>query len=105
MTETRQQRRIRQILNETEEAKDTSLRGHALKRATEQELPRTLTAWEWEQWYADNGKPEAHRELVPESPAESRWRRWWRRVLYRKRGEKQSVRRNCVRSASEDEEF
>jgi len=74
MTETRQQKRIRQILNRAEKAKDTSLRGNALKRATGSDVPRTLTAWEWEQWYADNGKPEAHE---PESPTKSWWQRLW----------------------------
>ena len=70
MTETRQQKRIRQILNQVEEEKDTSLRGHALKRATEHDVPRTLTAWEWEQWYIDNGKPDAHRPPEPGSSSQ-----------------------------------
>mgnify|MGYP001825035392 CR=1 FL=1 len=100
MTETRQQKRIRQILNQAEEAKDTSLRGHALKRATENDVPRTLTAWEWEQWYIDNGKPEAH---PPESKSSSQ--PWWRRWLGLKPHASQSSRRNCVRSVNEDEEF
>ena len=101
MTETRQQKRIRQILNQAEEAKDTSLRGHALKRATENDVPRTLTAWEWEQWYIENGKPEAHRP--PESKSSSQ--PWWRRWLGLKPLASQSSRRNCVRSVNEDEEF
>ena len=101
MTETRQQRRIRQILNEAEEAKDTSLRGHALKRATEHDVPRTLTAWEWEQWYADNGKPDAHRPPEPVSSSQP----WWRRWLGLKPQASQPSRRNCVRSVNEDEEF
>lgn len=77
MTETQQQKRIRQILNQAEEEKDTTLRGHALKRATAHDVPRTLTAWEWEQWYADNGKPDTHKSAEPGTPTPS----WWRRLL------------------------
>ena len=101
MTETTQQKRIRQILNEAEEAKDTSLRGHALRRATEQDVPRTLTAWEWEQWYAENDKPEAH-QSKPKAASRSPW---WQRWFGRERAAPQQVKANCVRSASEDEEF
>jgi hypothetical protein len=101
MTETRQQKRIRQILNEAEEAKDVSLRGHALKRATERDVPRTLTAWEWEQWYAENDKPKAH-QSGPKAASRSPW---WQRWFSRKRASLPPVKANCVRSASEDEEF
>jgi len=101
MTETRQQKRIRQILDQAEEAKDNSLRGHALKRATGNDMPRTLTAWEWEQWYTDNGKPEAHRPAEPASADLP----WWQRLFRRKPRASKSSHKNCVRSVNEDEEF
>jgi len=59
--ETTNQQEIRHILGEKEGSIDRSLRGQALKRAKGQRPPRTLTAWEWEQWYAMHGVPEAHR--------------------------------------------
>mgnify|MGYP001814407086 FL=1 len=76
--ETRNQRRIREILGGSEPAPDHSLRGHALRRARSREAPRTLTAWEWEQWYAEHGVPQQHRagpSKKVEAPA------WWRRLL------------------------
>lgn len=52
---------------------DTSLRSKALRRALEHDLPKTLTPHEWEQWYADHGVPQSHKqgETAPR-------RRWWR---------------------------
>ena len=50
MTETRNQQRIREILQEKEAEQDNSLQGKALARATGQQLPRTLTPWEWQEW-------------------------------------------------------
>lgn len=77
MTETRNQQRIREILNQKEAEKDTSLRGKALERATGSTVPRTLTPWEWQQWYSENGQPARHRQSV--APR----RRWWQRLLSR----------------------
>jgi hypothetical protein len=79
MPETRNQQRIREILGEEEPAQDNSLRGKALARATDEKIPRTLTPWEWQQWYAEHGQPKAHRQQMP-SPG----RRWWQRLLGRK---------------------
>ena len=53
-------KRIKEILGETEARADTSLRSHSLRRAMSRKPPRTLTPFEWEQWYADNGVPEEH---------------------------------------------
>jgi hypothetical protein len=75
--ETRNQRRIREILGESEQVPDHSLRGHALRRARSEEAPRTLTAWEWEQWYAEHGVPERHHT----GPSKNRAPPWWRRLL------------------------
>lgn len=76
MTETRNQQRIRKILDEKEEENDNSLRGKALERATGQRLPRTLTPWEWQQWYADHGQPAEHRR-----PSSKQRKPWWRRLI------------------------
>ena len=76
MTETRNQQRIRELLGDKEEEKDNSLRGKALERANEQRVPRTLTPWEWQQWYAEHGQPAEHRRESPEQR-----KPWWRRLL------------------------
>jgi hypothetical protein len=76
MPETRNQRRIRELLGEKEAEQDNSLQGKALERACEGKLPRTLTPWEWQQWYDAHGEPPEHRQ----SAAVSR-RSWWRRIL------------------------
>jgi hypothetical protein len=39
------------------DALDSSLDAKAFERAMSGKIPRTMTAWEWEQWYAENGKP------------------------------------------------
>lgn len=41
------------------DALDSSLDAKAFKRAMSGKIPRTMTAWEWEQWYAEHGKPES----------------------------------------------
>lgn len=40
---------------------DNSLRGAAIRRAETQPLPKTLTPYEWQQWYAEHGVPQEHR--------------------------------------------
>lgn len=55
------------------EKADTSLRGKSLRRALQAEVPRTLTPYEWEQWYAQHGVPAGHRK-----PKERARRPWWR---------------------------
>jgi hypothetical protein len=57
---------------------DNSLRGKALAQARGKQPPRTLTPHEWEQWYAENGVPDSHRQSEP-VPQVS----WWRRCLSR----------------------
>ena len=78
MTETRNQRRIRELLGEKEAGQDNSLRGKALERATGGDVPKTLTPWEWQQWYAEHGQPAEHRQQSPR-----RRNPWWRRLLQR----------------------
>jgi hypothetical protein len=77
--ETRNQRLIRELLDEREEPSDTSLRAQSLRRARSEEPPRTMTPFEWEQWYAEHGIPAKHRR----PPAPTKRRPWWRRLLGR----------------------
>lgn len=73
----RHQHLIDQILADEPEQSDHSLRRKALARATSKALPRTMTPWEWEQYYAENGIPERHRASTAVAPRQS----WWRRLL------------------------
>lgn len=54
---------------DTKDAPDISLRTKALRRARHGDVPRTLTPWEWEEWYAVHGVPPAHREAPDPPPA------------------------------------
>lgn len=85
--ETPQQRKIREALNrpspgeqggpaEGEPEGDTSLREQALEHTDPGYLPKTLTPYEWEQWYAEHGVPESHRQPAQKgAAAPSLWRR------------------------------
>lgn len=66
---------IEKLLAEEESPSDHSLQAKALKRAVNGEVPRTLTPWEWEQWYSDNGVPQTHRNT--DTRQKPWWRRWW----------------------------
>ncbi len=57
---------------------DNSLRGKALARAKGKKPPRTLTPYEWEQWYAEHGVPDSHHQAGA-APPTSWWRRLWAR--------------------------
>ena len=70
-----------------------------MERANEERVPRTLTPWEWEEWYASHGRPADHRQSPP--PAERPG--FWRRLLGRRKPA--PVRNNCARSVNEDAEF
>jgi hypothetical protein len=66
---------------------DNSLRGGALQRALGQKPPRTLTPYEWQHWYAENGIPKEH--LRTESWLSHRWCRvkeWWESARERENG-------------------
>lgn len=56
---------------------DNSLRGKSLRRALDLEVPKTLTPYEWEQWYADHGIPQSHTKA--ESMPRRSWWRFWER--------------------------
>ena len=97
MSETRNQLRIREILGEQEPEKDHSLRAQAMKRAAGGRVPRTMTPWEWEQWYASHGMPEEHR-------VKPQWNKSvWQRLFGRRATGKTPP--NCVRNGGEDAEF
>ena len=38
---------------------DNTLQGNALRRAQSDEVPNTLTPWEWEEWYREHGMPQS----------------------------------------------
>ncbi len=67
---------IRRMLGEAGSPTDHTLRAKSLNRAMKVTVPTTLTPYEWEQWYAQHGIPDAH--LIPseESPP------WWRQLLH-----------------------
>ncbi len=77
--ETRNQRLIREILQNKEQPADHSLQKHAWDRAQQAQTPRTMTPWEWEQWYAEHGVPSSHQQVA--APAAKT--PWWRRTLSR----------------------
>ena len=69
-------RRIRELTGAREEQNDVSLRGNALRRALGDKPPKTLTPFEWEQWYAEHGVPEEHLQMDGNTPDVA----WWRRL-------------------------
>ena len=101
MSETRNQRRIREILGEAEPEQDHSLRAQAMDRATSERVPKTLTPWEWEQWYAEHGAPPAHRQ-----PVQTQKSSLLQRLRLRLFGiEKKATPSNCARLPDEDADF
>lgn len=81
----RNSKRIAQLLGEEEQASDHSLQAHSLKRALSASVPRTLTPYEWEQWYEQYGVPESHKKPIEDTVS------WWQRLL----GRPAAQRRNC----------
>ena len=77
--------KIQQLLDEKEAPADHSLRANALRRARADEIPKTLTAYEWEEWYAERGIPDSHR--VPQVKEKKRkWRRVFRCLFKSRKG-------------------
>jgi hypothetical protein len=64
------------LLGNKEERSDNSLRGKSMQRALKSDLPKTLTAFEWEQWYAEHGVPQSHID-TSEPQGRKPWWRWW----------------------------
>ncbi|GAB5413538.1 MAG: hypothetical protein Cons2KO_11410 [Congregibacter sp.] len=86
--ETRQQRLIREALehdsrksqtdgsNEDGPPEEASLRAHAFEHTDEDYVPRTLTAHEWERYYAEKGIPPSHKSArIDGSPKRGLWQR------------------------------
>lgn len=68
---------IRRILGQQDARADNSLRAKSLDRAMGSKLPKTLTPYEWEQWYAEHGVPESH--IRKETNPKRCWLPFWRR--------------------------
>lgn len=66
--------KIRRLLGEKEPPTDHSLRAKSLGRALDGDIPKTLTPYEWEQWYAEHGMPDSH--VAP--PPTKKNTPWWR---------------------------
>jgi hypothetical protein len=73
------QRAIDRLLEADGAHADNSLRGKSLERARGDAVPKTLTPWEWQEWYARHGVPEAHRKGGEEAAPQRPWWRFWRR--------------------------
>ncbi len=80
MSETRNQKRIREILDEAPAEEDHSLQAQALKRADPEHVPRTMTPWEWEQWYAEHGVPPEHQQRPEPTARPGLWQRLLQRL-------------------------
>ena len=75
------QKKIDRILRSEEGSQDHSLRSKSLHRAKTGELPRTLTAHEWELWYAEHGVPQEHKRVLTNSKPTSWWKKWAKYLL------------------------
>ena len=71
----RHSRRIDDILGASSDRSDTSLRKQAMDRASGDNVPTTLTPWEWQQWYEQHGMPKQF-ALPKGSPWYERLRKW-----------------------------
>ena len=69
---------INEALDVSGERGDSSLQAQSLRRAMNESPPTTLTAWEWEEWYARHGVPEAHQRRETAG--------WWTQLLSRLAG-------------------
>ena len=76
-------RNQRSPLAETAQKKrDNSLRGNAMRRAISGDVPKTLTPWEWHQWYSEHGMPQEFGK-VENSTQRSKWKRFISKVMGR----------------------
>ena len=70
---------IEQILQEDDASdprESESLQAKARRRAESGEVPRTMTPWEWEDYYQMYGRPEQHQP--PREKTESVFSRIWK---------------------------
>ncbi|MFK7830252.1 MAG: hypothetical protein AB8B57_10770 [Congregibacter sp.] len=94
--ETRQQRLVRQALEQDSREKaptsgelppkpaQTLLSKKSLKRTADDYVPRTLTPHEWETYYREKGIPPSHRPRQTSAPDNSGWLRSLLRRLMRR---------------------
>lgn len=77
----RQQQLIDELVGKPEEERDHSLQRQALERATGNKVPTTLTPWEWQEYYAEHGVPDSHRQSAKPQQQPEQKVSWWRRLL------------------------
>lgn len=77
----RQQQLIDELVGNDQEERDHSLRQKALERATDDKVPTTLTPWEWQEYYAEHGIPDSHKQPARADSQAERKASWWRRLL------------------------
>ena len=70
------QRRINRLVSRDENSEDHSLRSKSMHRAKTGQTPRTLTAHEWELWYAEHGVPQEHKLGLTDTKPVS----WWKKM-------------------------
>lgn len=88
--ETRQQKLIREALEQSatraqvsgpervgDEPDSASLQEQALAHTGADYVPRTLTPYEWETFYATRGVPATHRHVARSPRKPGLWRRLW----------------------------
>ena len=84
---------------------DKSLRAQAFRRAESQQPPKTMTPWEWEEWYAQHGVPPSFESFDSAETANTETDRpapFWK--FWAKKPSK-PVKANCSRNPNEDSEF
>ena len=73
----------RNALAETAHKKrDNSLRGNAMRRARSGDVPRTLTPWEWHEWYSEHGMPQEFGRVASDAEPNT-WQRFIRKLMGR----------------------
>ena len=70
------------LAHTAQEKRDNSLRGNAMRRARSGNVPKTLTPWEWHEWYCEHGMPQEF-EKGANSAEPSKWNRFIRKLMGR----------------------
>lgn len=76
---------IKKILNEDEKSAEdpiNTLRAHSFDHLSDDYLPKTMTPYEWLEYYEQHGVPESHKQQV-EPTAKPAKRPWWQRLFIR----------------------
>ena len=65
---------IDKILSKDDEpAADHSLRGRSLRHTEKDYVPKTLTPYEWLEYYEQHGVPESHKNIDNPLPQKTHW--------------------------------